>query len=336
MRSCCRASSNAATRGLIGRRELALLPPHAVLVNVARGELVDEAALVDALHARRLRGAMLDVTTTEPLPADSPLWSAPNLWITPHMSGGTLESRARSLELLVENLHRYLARDRELLNVVDLARSCGRVGLRAGAAARAADDEARRQPHLDRRVDELGPAKAAEHQRRSLRAELLLLRGQRRQRRLEQAADPIRILERDEGDVLRDPSARRADRLQRRRARSCRCRPRRRSAGRAARGARAVARSALSIDQPASLRPVSARSAEAGRGHRVRERREPLASRRAPRKAADVRDALVSVLDEVLDEQADAVAVREGDARRDSRRRRSSRSRRAGRAAAVP
>jgi phosphoglycerate dehydrogenase-like enzyme len=97
------------------------MPPHALLVNVSRGQLVDEPALMAALHERRLGGAVLDVTATEPLPPDSPLWSAPNLWITPHMAGGTLESRARSLELLVENLDRYLAGDRNLVNRVDLS-----------------------------------------------------------------------------------------------------------------------------------------------------------------------------------------------------------------------
>jgi phosphoglycerate dehydrogenase-like enzyme len=114
------ASSNASTRGLIGARELALMPAHALLVNVARGELVDEPALAAALHAGGIAGAMLDVTTVEPLPPESPLWSAPNLWITPHMSGGTLESRARSLALLVDNVRRYAA-DEPLVNLVDLA-----------------------------------------------------------------------------------------------------------------------------------------------------------------------------------------------------------------------
>jgi phosphoglycerate dehydrogenase-like enzyme len=114
------ASSNRSTRGLIGARELALMPAHALLVNVARGELVDEGALAAALHAGGIGGAVLDVTATEPLPPESPLWSAPNLWITPHMSGGTLESRARSLALLVDNVRRYVAGD-ALVNLVDLA-----------------------------------------------------------------------------------------------------------------------------------------------------------------------------------------------------------------------
>jgi phosphoglycerate dehydrogenase-like enzyme len=113
------ASANASTRGLIGARELALLPAHALLVNVARGELLDESALAAALNAGGIAGAMLDVTMSEPLPPESPLWSARNLWITPHMSGGTLESRARSLDLLVDNVRRYISGE-TLVNVVDL------------------------------------------------------------------------------------------------------------------------------------------------------------------------------------------------------------------------
>jgi phosphoglycerate dehydrogenase-like enzyme len=66
---------------------------------------------------------MIDVTSEEPLPAASPLWSVPNLWITPHMSGASVESRARSLDLLVENLRRYLSGGPvDLVNPVDVAR----------------------------------------------------------------------------------------------------------------------------------------------------------------------------------------------------------------------
>ena len=117
------ASSNRSTQHLIGARELTLMPRHAVLVNVSRGELVDEAALADALRDGAIAGAMIDVTSQEPLPAASPLWSLPNLWITPHMSGASAESRARSLDLLVENLRRYLsAGPGDLVNRVDVAR----------------------------------------------------------------------------------------------------------------------------------------------------------------------------------------------------------------------
>jgi phosphoglycerate dehydrogenase-like enzyme len=114
------AASNRGTHGIVGARELALMPAHAVLVNVARGELVDEPALVAALRAGEIAGAMIDVAIDEPLPVESALWSAPNLWITPHMAGGTRASRARSLGLLAQNLRRY-ATGGELVNVVDLS-----------------------------------------------------------------------------------------------------------------------------------------------------------------------------------------------------------------------
>lgn len=76
------------TRRVLDADLLSLLPAHARLVNVGRGATVDEAALVDALREGRLAGAALDVTETEPLPAESPLWTAPNVIITPHVAGG--------------------------------------------------------------------------------------------------------------------------------------------------------------------------------------------------------------------------------------------------------
>ena len=72
---------------MIGAAELALLPPGALVVNVARGGLIDEAALADALHSGHLGGAALDVTQQEPLPADDPLRRAPRLILTPHAAG---------------------------------------------------------------------------------------------------------------------------------------------------------------------------------------------------------------------------------------------------------
>ena len=79
-----------ASRGVIGREVLAALPPRAWLINVSRGALVDEPALLEALRAGRLAGAVLDVFGEEPLPADSPWWDAPNVIVTPHASGHTL------------------------------------------------------------------------------------------------------------------------------------------------------------------------------------------------------------------------------------------------------
>ncbi len=108
----------AGTRNMIGAPELALMKPTALLVNVARGSLIDESALVRALEERRLGFAALDVTATEPLPPDSPLWRAPNCLITPHLSSATERLWQRHFDLLSDNLRRYLAGE-PLLNVVD-------------------------------------------------------------------------------------------------------------------------------------------------------------------------------------------------------------------------
>lgn len=96
------------TRRMIGRRELALLRPGGRLVNVGRGELLDEGALVEALQSGHLTGAGLDVTTTEPLPADSLLWDLPNVIVTPHVSGETALTEQRAAALFVDNVWRYL------------------------------------------------------------------------------------------------------------------------------------------------------------------------------------------------------------------------------------
>ncbi|HET7275611.1 MAG TPA: D-2-hydroxyacid dehydrogenase [Longimicrobiaceae bacterium] len=108
----------AATRGVIGAAELARMRPDAVLVNLARGPVVDETALIDALSSGRLRGAALDVFNEEPLPASSPLWKLPNVLITPHVSPTSRGYWKRETDLIVENLRRYLAGE-EMLNVVD-------------------------------------------------------------------------------------------------------------------------------------------------------------------------------------------------------------------------
>lgn len=108
----------AETRGMVGAREIALLPRGAVLVNVARGRVVDEEALAAALAGGRLRGAALDVFAREPLPPDSPLWGLPNVLLTPHVSGTSHRFWRRETELIVENFRRYLA-GRPLLNLVD-------------------------------------------------------------------------------------------------------------------------------------------------------------------------------------------------------------------------
>jgi phosphoglycerate dehydrogenase-like enzyme len=109
----------AETRGLIGARELAALRPHAWLLNIARGPIVDERALVAALESRRIGGAVLDVFDEEPLPPAHPLWSLPNTVITPHISGPS--TPADIAPVFNDNLRRYL-RGARLRHVVDRRR----------------------------------------------------------------------------------------------------------------------------------------------------------------------------------------------------------------------
>jgi phosphoglycerate dehydrogenase-like enzyme len=103
------APSTTATSGLLGSAELALLRPGSVLINVARGEVVEEQALVAALRSRHLRGAGLDVFVHEPLPPESELWSLDNVLITPHVSGTTDRFWRREVDLITENVRRYAA-----------------------------------------------------------------------------------------------------------------------------------------------------------------------------------------------------------------------------------
>ena len=102
------APLNDTTRGLIGARELALMKPTAVLVNVARGAVVDAEALTRALEAKALFAAALDVTDPEPLPRDHRLLQLPNVIITPHLGSATVQTRRRMAEISVENLLRGL------------------------------------------------------------------------------------------------------------------------------------------------------------------------------------------------------------------------------------
>ncbi|SFE84243.1 phosphoglycerate dehydrogenase [Blastococcus tunisiensis] len=103
------------TRDALDAGRLAALPPHALVVNVGRGSTVDEPALVAALDEGRIAGAALDVTAEEPLPADSPLWEARNLLLTPHAAGGR---PVGADELVAANVAALLA-GRELRNVVE-------------------------------------------------------------------------------------------------------------------------------------------------------------------------------------------------------------------------
>ncbi len=106
------------TRTLIDAARLARMKPDACLINVSRGALVDEAALVDALRAGRLGGAALDVFEQEPLPPESPFWDLPNVLITPHAAGLTERMWERHYALFSEELRRFFA-GQPLLNVVD-------------------------------------------------------------------------------------------------------------------------------------------------------------------------------------------------------------------------
>jgi len=99
----------AQTQRLIGRAELALMKPTAVLVNIARGPVVDTQALAEALAARRIYAAALDVTDPEPLPRDHPLLQLDNVIVTPHLGSATEQTRQRMVELSVENLLAGLA-----------------------------------------------------------------------------------------------------------------------------------------------------------------------------------------------------------------------------------
>jgi phosphoglycerate dehydrogenase-like enzyme len=112
------AAETSETRHLIGADELASMRPDAVLVNISRGTLIDEAALVAALSADALGGAALDVFEEEPLPSDHPLWRFPNVLVTPHTAGFRPDHWDAALAMFVENLRRYEA-GRPLLNVVD-------------------------------------------------------------------------------------------------------------------------------------------------------------------------------------------------------------------------
>lgn len=106
------------TRGMIGREQLLKMRPSAWLVNIARGPIVVEEALVHALKEKWIAGATLDVFSEEPLPANSPLWDFSNVIITPHNSWSTPHLKEREATLFLDNLQRYL-RDQKLLNVVN-------------------------------------------------------------------------------------------------------------------------------------------------------------------------------------------------------------------------
>jgi phosphoglycerate dehydrogenase-like enzyme len=102
---------------IIGEAELALLRPGAHIINIGRGQLIDELALIAALQSGHIGGAALDVFVVEPLPAESPLWDLPNVIVTPHSAGGTPLADARALAMFNENLGRWV-RGEALINEV--------------------------------------------------------------------------------------------------------------------------------------------------------------------------------------------------------------------------
>lgn len=114
------APSTATTKTMIGVPELAAMKSTAWLVNIARGDMVDQPALIDALTARRIAGAFLDTVDPEPLPADDPLWTVPNVLHSMHLSGRSQTKMfPRATALFLDNLDAYLA-GRPMKNVVDL------------------------------------------------------------------------------------------------------------------------------------------------------------------------------------------------------------------------
>jgi phosphoglycerate dehydrogenase-like enzyme len=118
---CVTSPATSETRALFGARRFANMRPGAFFINISRGSVVDETALIDALRLGRLGGAALDVFEKEPPDADNPLWSMPNVIMTPHLSGMLDTYEERVVEIFVDNYRRYASGDL-LRNRVDLER----------------------------------------------------------------------------------------------------------------------------------------------------------------------------------------------------------------------
>jgi phosphoglycerate dehydrogenase-like enzyme len=108
------------TRQFIGAREIAAMRPGAYIVNIGRGEVIDESALIEALKLGKIGGAGLDVFEKEPLPKESPIWDLENVLLTPHMSGANRGYMDKACALFADNIRRFTA-GQPLLNVVDRA-----------------------------------------------------------------------------------------------------------------------------------------------------------------------------------------------------------------------
>lgn len=109
------------TRAMFNEQAFRAMKPEAFFINIARGDVVDEAALLQALHEKQIAGAALDVFHQEPLPQDSPFWQLPNIIISPHVTGIFAEYDQTVAQIFEANLHRYL-RDEPLYNLVDRTR----------------------------------------------------------------------------------------------------------------------------------------------------------------------------------------------------------------------
>ena len=113
---CCPITPE--THKLLAHEEFNQIQDGSYLVNISRGKVVDEDALIAALRSGKLAGAGLDVTYTEPCPPESPLWTEPNVVLTAHTAGGSQHIQARTMQLFIDNLHRYV-KGESLINVAD-------------------------------------------------------------------------------------------------------------------------------------------------------------------------------------------------------------------------
>jgi len=108
------------THGFVGKKEIAAMRPHAYIVNIGRGSVIDQHALIAALKEKRIAGAGLDVFEREPLEAESPLWDMENVILTPHMSGARRDYNTDACKLFADNLRRFRA-GQPLFNLIDRA-----------------------------------------------------------------------------------------------------------------------------------------------------------------------------------------------------------------------
>ena len=114
------------TRGIIGEKLLAAMKPSAYLINVARGGVVDEPALMAALEAGTIAGAVLDVFSEEPLPASSPLWKTKNITLFPHLGGFSIGYEDRAMPTIEANMRKFFAGDlKSMINIVRKPKSWG-------------------------------------------------------------------------------------------------------------------------------------------------------------------------------------------------------------------